>query len=227
MNSSKIGLLRPETLRTQVEGVLREAITNGAFPPGTRLVERDLCERLGVSRTSIREALRKLEAEKLIHIVPHKGPVVATISAKEAEELYALRGQLEGFAARQFARVADDAAIQEFGHAIKDLRAMALIQDRKGVLAAKTRLYDILLDNCNNLLVKEILTSLYTRINMLRATSLMHPDRLPTSIKELEKLHKLLKARDEVGAEEAARKHISNAQEAALRILEQTPPKTR
>jgi DNA-binding GntR family transcriptional regulator len=218
--SSEIGLLRPETLRTQVEGVLRDAITNGTFLPGTRLVERDLCERLGVSRTSIREALRKLEAEKLINIVPHKGPVVATISAKEAEELYALRGQLEGFAAREFARFADESAITEFGEAIKELRVHALAQDQKGVLHAKTRLYDILLNNCNNALVKEIVTSLYTRINLLRATSLMSPERLPASIKELEKLHKLLKARDADGAEEAARTHIANAKKAALRILE-------
>ncbi|MDW9247698.1 GntR family transcriptional regulator [Burkholderia cepacia] len=69
----EIGLVRAETLRSQVEGALREAITGGTLAPGARLVERELCERMGVSRTSVREALRKLEAEKLIEMVPHKG----------------------------------------------------------------------------------------------------------------------------------------------------------
>jgi DNA-binding GntR family transcriptional regulator len=64
-------------LRHQVEHVLRQAIMLGRFAPGARLIERELCETLGVSRTSIREALRRLEAERLVCIVPHKGPIVA------------------------------------------------------------------------------------------------------------------------------------------------------
>jgi DNA-binding GntR family transcriptional regulator len=218
----EIGLVRAETLRSQVEGALRDAITGGSLQPGTRLVERELCERMGVSRTSVREALRKLEAEKLIEMVPHKGPVVATISLQEAADLYALRGQLEGFAAREFARLADESALQKFGEAVKELRVKALAQDRDGVLLAKTHLYDALLDNCGNVLIKEILHSLYTRINLLRATSLMQPDRLPASLREIDKLHKLLRARDELGAEQAARTHVANAQEAALRMLEKS-----
>jgi DNA-binding GntR family transcriptional regulator len=95
--NTEMNLVRPNTLRRQVENALREAIMSGRFHPGQRLIERELCENLGVSRTSIREALRQLEAEKLICIVPHKGPTVASISLKEAEELYALRSVLEGF----------------------------------------------------------------------------------------------------------------------------------
>lgn len=218
----EIGIVRAETLRSQVEGALRDAITGGSLLPGTRLVERDLCERMGVSRTSVREALRKLEAEKLIEMVPHKGPVVASISLQEANDLYALRGLLEGFAAREFARVADEAALRKFGEAVRELRVKALAQDRDGVLLAKTHLYDALLDNCGNGLIKEVLTSLYTRINLLRATSLMQADRLPVSLREIDKLYKLLKAHDEEGAEEAARTHVANAQRAALRMLEDT-----
>lgn len=58
-----MGVIKPETLRYQVENVLRQAIMSGRFTPGERLIERELCETLGVSRTSIREALRRLEAE--------------------------------------------------------------------------------------------------------------------------------------------------------------------
>jgi DNA-binding GntR family transcriptional regulator len=90
------------------------------------------------------------------------------------------------------------------------------------VLKAKTDLYDILLDNCGNTLVKDILTSLYSRVNLLRATSLMHPDRLPSSLREIDKLYKALKARDAQAAEAAARLHVANAEKAALRMLDNT-----
>ncbi|MFP6560657.1 GntR family transcriptional regulator [Paraburkholderia sp. B3] len=217
-----LGLVRPETLRHRVENVLRQAIMNGRYAPGARLVERELCETLGVSRTSVREALRRLEAEKLVRNVPHRGPVVAIMSVDEAHELYALRGLLEGFAAQEFARVASAAAIEQFGRAAKKLRAEATAQSQTGVLQAKTQLYDVLLDNCGNSLVKEILTSLYSRVNLLRATSLMHPDRLPTSLREIDRLYKALKARDSDAAREAASLHVSNAEKAAMRMLEQT-----
>jgi DNA-binding GntR family transcriptional regulator len=217
--STDIGLVRPETLRHQVENVLRQAIMSGRFAPGARLIERELCESLGVSRTSVREALRKLEAEKLVRSVPHKGPVVAVISQQEASELYALRGLLEGFAAHEFARLASDAAIAQFGEAAKELRTQATAQDQAGVLKAKTALYDVLLDNCGNALVKEILNSLYSRVNLLRATSLMHPDRLPSSLREIDKLYKALKARDADQAQELARLHVANAEKAAMRML--------
>jgi len=88
------------------------------------------------------------------------------------------------------------------------------------VLKAKTDLYDVLLDNCGNGLIKEMLTSLYSRVNLLRATSLMHPDRLPASLKEIDKLYKALKARNAEAAEAAARLHVANAEKAAMRMLE-------
>lgn len=216
----EMGLVRRETLRHQVENVLRQAIMSGRFAPGARLIERELCETLGVSRTSVREALRRLEAEKLVRSVPHKGPVVAIMSKQEAADLYAIRGLLEGFATGEFARVADDAAIAQFGEQAKALRVQALANDQAGVLKAKTELYDVLLDNCGNGLAKEILTSLYSRVNLLRATSLMHPDRLPASLSEIDKVFKALKARDTEGAEAVARLHVANAEKAAMRMLE-------
>lgn len=219
--TAEMGLVRPETLRHQVENVLRQAIMSGRLAPGARLVERELCETLGVSRTSIREALRRLEAEKLVSSVPHKGPIVATISRQEAGELYAMRRLLEGFAAGEFARVADDASIARFGEVAKELRKQALAKDQAGVLKAKTELYDILLGGCGNGLVREILTSLYSRVNLLRATSLMLPDRLPHSLREIDALYKALKARDAVAAEAAARLHVANAEKAAMGILDE------
>lgn len=217
--SSDIGLVRPETLRFQVENALRQAIINGRFAPGERLIERELCETLGVSRTSIREALRKLEAEKLVDIVPHKGPIVASISVKEAADLYALRGLLEGFVAREFSQTASEADIAKFASAAAELRQAGEARDQAGVLQAKNALYGIMLERCGNELVREALTSLHSRVNLLRATSLMHPDRLPHSLEEIDSLLKAIKARDGDAAEKAARLHVTNAQKVALEML--------
>ena len=104
--TSVLPQVKAETLRSQVENQLRQAIVGGILKPGQKLVERELCDMLGVSRPSLREALRALEAEKLIVNVPHRGPEVATMSLAQARDLYAMRRLLEGFAAHEFTRLA-------------------------------------------------------------------------------------------------------------------------
>src|SRR5215469_13320378 len=90
---------RPAALRDQVVGNLRNAIINGQLAPGARLIERQMCELLGVSRTLVREALRQLEAEGWIRILPNRGPVVISMTPEEVRELYEVRSALEGIAA--------------------------------------------------------------------------------------------------------------------------------
>ncbi|MEE7505705.1 GntR family transcriptional regulator [Methylobacterium mesophilicum] len=216
---NKIRAIQPDTLRHKVEDAVREAITSGVYAPGERLIERELCEGLGVSRASVREALRRLEAEKLVHTVPHRGPVVASISVDEARQLYALRAVLEGFAAHEFAKQATDAAIAEFGRAAGDLREAAGSGDTDRVLRAKGVLYDVMLSHCGNDLVREILRGFYSRINLLRATSLMHPERLPHSLAEIDALVAAFQVRDAAQAERLARLHVTNACAVALKQL--------
>jgi len=212
-------VLRADTLRRQIENAVRSAITSGRYPPGSRLVERELCEELGVSRTSLREALRKLEAEKLVEIVPHKGPSVASISTEEAREIYALRGLLEGFAAHEFALSGTDEAIEEFAQGAIELRRQAEAGSTSGVLEAKSRLYNLMLGNCGNKLVWEVLQSLFSRVNILRATSLMQPDRISQSLAEIDALTEALKARDPDRAQKLASLHVQNACTVAVKLL--------
>lgn len=219
--NARVGALQPDTLRRQIETAVRDAITSGRYAPGARLVERELCEQLGVSRTSLREALRKLEAEKLVEIVPHKGPMVAIISLEEARELYDLRGVLEGFAAGEFAKNGSDAAIEEFAKGAAVLRQKALAGDTASVLDAKSSLYTIMLGNCGNHLVSEVLQSLFSRINILRATSLMHPDRISNSLAEIDALADALKERDATKASKLASLHVRNACVVAMQLLEE------
>jgi DNA-binding GntR family transcriptional regulator len=213
-------LARPETLRMHVERFIRDAIASGQFKPGARLVEREICEMLRISRPPLREALRALEAEKLIQIIPHKGPVVASISLQEAREVYAMRALLESFATREFTLQADDAMVRALTAAVRQLRGEAKSGDRKRLLAAKTRFYEIIYQGCGNRLLVEILQGLLTRINLLRATSLAQPGRIGPSLAEIDGIVEAIRARNAAKAERLAREHIVNAQAVALGVLE-------
>jgi DNA-binding GntR family transcriptional regulator len=209
-----------ETLRAQVENTLRKAIISGELSPGEKLIERELCQMLGVSRQSLREAMRKLEAEKLIVIVPHRGPEVASMSIDQARELFALRQLLESYAAQEFTIHASDQQIKELIKTVKRLKEAVKKNDSEGVLQAKAEFYGILLGGCGNNLVREVLGGLLSRVSLLRATSLMLEDRLPQSLKEIEALVACIKLRDPDGARAISFEHVSNAQKAALGVLE-------
>lgn len=221
MNPSALQIVKPETLRAQVENHLRAAIVNGELSPGAKLIERELCAKMGVSRPSLREALRKLEAEKLIVNIPHRGPEVASLTLQEASDLYALRRLLESYAAHEFTRLASEKQVVALAQTVERLRIAAQENSRSGVLDAKTELYAILLGGCGNALVQEILGGLLARVSLLRSTSLMLPDRLPRSIEEIDDLLDRIQARDAKGAEEISYQHVQNAEKAALGVFQQ------
>src|ERR1700743_3738919 len=136
------------TVRAIVAQKLRKAIMSGNLKPGQRLVERELCEMMGVSRPSIREALRLLEADGMVNTVPHRGPMVSTISLEEARQLYGARAVLEGFAGRKCARLCDPAVVRRMGDALVKLKAAFAEADMMAVLEAKTEFYAALIGGC-------------------------------------------------------------------------------
>ncbi len=207
------------TLRALVEDRLRLSIVSGHFKAGQRLVERELCELLGVSRTSIREALRQLEAEGLVTTVPHKGPTVSTIDYEQAEQLYAIRALLETFAGQQFAERASAADMAELTAAVEQFEAAAQAPTRNALLAAKTKFYTVLLDGCGNMFVRQMLSLLHNRINLLRLTSMTQPGRLANSVAEIREIHAAVMARDGVRAARACRYHVEMAARTALTYL--------
>ena len=217
---------KPATLRTRVEEFLRASIMDGRIKGGERLRELELCEQLGISRSTLREALRTLEAERLISIEPHRGPTVVRITEKAARDLYALRALLEGYAAHEFARLADDADIERLRKAVDALHRQSKGSNKAALLAAKRDFYDVLLSGCDNDLVKDMLPGLLSRINLLRATSCARSDRLPESLAEIDHLFERIRARDPQGAQEAARSHIVNAERTALEVLRRQQEET-
>jgi DNA-binding GntR family transcriptional regulator len=207
-------------LRQQVLEKIRTAIAVGQLAPGTRLVERELCEITGVSRTLIREALRQLESEELVEVIPNKGPIVATISARQAHEVFQLRAELEGLASELFAELASDAQMKALQDAFVQLREAYDGGDSVAMLAAKTRFYECLVDGSGNETLGNVLRQLHARAMVLRATSLSQPGRTAASERELAELMKAIRKRDGAAARKASVAHITKAAQAALNVLQ-------
>src|ERR1700755_805701 len=213
------------TVRSMVAQKLREAIMSGTLTPGQRLIERELCEMTGVSRPSIREALRLLEADGLVNTVPHRGPVVSTISLEEAKQLYAARAVLEGFAGRECARLHDPAVVRRIGDALTRLKAAAATADFTAPLGQKTNFYAALSGGCQNAFIERMLKPLHDRITLLRITSMSQPKRITKSLREVTSIWRAIQSGNEELAERCCVDHVKAAAVAALDMIERSSAK--
>ncbi|MEX0810176.1 MAG: GntR family transcriptional regulator [Dongiaceae bacterium] len=209
------------TLRAKTIEALREGILSLQFKPGDRLIERELCEMLGVSRTSIREALRHLEAEGLITSEPHRGPVVATVTPEEAQQLYEVRAVLEGFAGRLFAGRASDTALGKLEREVRRYEQAAKRLDVDEVLDALARFYTIIFDECGNVFARNMIVSLRARMQYLRTTTMFGQSEADTeqSIQNFRRILEAAKARDPDAMEAACVAQVRHASLVALQVL--------
>jgi DNA-binding GntR family transcriptional regulator len=219
-SAAAIEFEKPATLRERVEDYLRDAIMQGHVAGGDRLREAELCLKLAVSRSTLREALRTLEAERLVTIEPHRGPSVARMTEKDAREIYAVRALLEGLAAHEFARLASPAQVAALREQVRALQALRASDDRAQLLRAKRRFYDVLLTGSGNDLVREMLLGMLSRINLLRATSFARSERLAESLQEIDAMCCAIESRDAAGAQRAAEQHVRCAERAAMVVLQ-------
>jgi len=211
----------PPSLRDQVANKLRTSIVDGTLKPGTRLVERELCEQLGVSRPSVREAMRQLENEGLITNLPNRGPIVAVVSKKVAADVYEVRSAIEGLAARLFARNASEEAIAEIKQCCQELLDMPKKASPLEYLALKDRFYSILLNGSGNEMLAHLGGMALRRFYQLRNLSVAKTNRAEESRKEIKKFVDALVARDEEAAFKACIEHIENTEKAVTRALEE------
>jgi DNA-binding GntR family transcriptional regulator len=212
-------------LRDQVSSVLRQAIVERELRPGQRLVERELTDMLQVSRATVRESLRELEAEGLVTVIPQRGAVVASISMKEAADIYEARAAIESLIVRRFVERTDDEHIRRLAGTLPPLReAIDAGRPVGELLAAKDRFYDVLLDGADSSVLSTLLSSLQARVSLLRATSLTAAGRPAEMLAELTALVGAIGARD---ADEAARlcaEHVRNAGRTGMAELAREEP---
>lgn len=210
-------------LRQQVVDHLRQAIIEGRLAPGARLTERELTEMMRVSRTVVREALRQLESEGLIAIIPNKGPVVRTLTLAEAKDLYQIRAVLEGLAARLFTEHASAEQVKRLSAALDVVVKSYAGGDAQQVLDTKNRFYDVLFEGAGSETLSSMLNTLHARIWRWRALGLSHPERSAQrskeSVRNLRAMLVAIRKRDPDAAEQVTRDEAHRAAAEVMRLL--------
>jgi DNA-binding GntR family transcriptional regulator len=210
-------LQQPSTsLRSRIILSLRRAIETGVLEPGARLVERDLCEQLQVSRTSLREALGELQAEGILTYSPTRRLSVSVISQSDAENAYRIRAAMEALVVEQFIEKAGDAELAALIQESKQLKNAYRSGDVEQMLVAKREFYDSICSGAQNPMAFDIINRLVLRTSGLRRRSLMRKQRQQQSIKEIDILIEAIRRRDVKSAREAAMQNVAHSASSAL-----------
>lgn len=199
--------------------LLRE-VREGRLNPGDRLRETELAERLGVSRTPVREAIRQLEADGIVIHVPRQGATVRSLDYAEVMELYEMRAVLEGTAARLAARAASRIEIEE----LFDMnRALEQLGNAPEAFTLNRQFHAALLDAAKNRFLARSMVSLQKALMILGPTTLTEENRARKAVEEHYGVLEALKSRDGALAEAAMRAHIEMAQRVRVRALRAGP----
>lgn len=189
---------------------IREDILAGKYLQDDELREKAIADEMGVSRTPVREALRQLELEGLVTIIPNKGALVVGISRKDVQDIYEIRSHLEGLCAKwstfnitaeQLDELDENIYLSEF-HAGKE--------HYEQVLELDNRFHEVLYKASNSRMLDHVLSDFHHYVERVRKITLSKPDRVKNSIEEHRKIVEALKNKDDNKAEQLANEHIMN-----------------
>ena len=195
-------------LREIVLEALREAIVNGVLMPGERLMEIQLAEEMGVSRTPVREAIRKLELEGFVVMIPRKGAYVAGVSIKDVKDVFEIRAALEGLAAGLAAEKVTQEEIEQMERALHYEREPDTLEE---MVQSDTDFHALLYKASRNERLITILANLREQIQRFRTTSLAVPGRVKNAIQEHRAMVDAIARHDVEDAQSLASTHIENA----------------
>ncbi|MFZ3131458.1 MAG: GntR family transcriptional regulator [Desulfosporosinus sp.] len=198
-------------LREIVFESIREAILNGVFEPGERLMEIQLAEELGVSRTPVREAIRKLELENFVVMIPRKGAYVAGVSLKDIADVFEIRSALEGLAAGLAAERITDDELEQMERALF-YRVDQGELDLEQLVKSDTDFHALVYKASRNERLIQILANLREQIQRFRTTSLAVPGRMKLAIDEHRRIVEALRNHDSEEAQSLAIAHIVTAE---------------
>ncbi|MDI3380879.1 GntR family transcriptional regulator [Xenophilus aerolatus] len=210
----------PHSLHDQVAATLREEIFAGTLVPGSFLDEAALCERLEISRTPLREALKVLTAEGLLRHEPRRGCFVAEVTQKDLDEIFPVIALLEGRCAWEAARNATDAELEALESMHDKLARHAKANRINEYYATNYAIHEAIISLADNRWLAQVIGDLRKILKLARLQQLRAPGRLDQSLSEHLAVFAALKARDSDGAEAAMRTHL-NRQREALRVVAQ------
>ncbi|MDR1205702.1 MAG: GntR family transcriptional regulator [Peptococcaceae bacterium] len=197
---------------------LRDAIMTKLFVPGERLMETELADEMGISRTPVREAMRRLETDGYVVIVPRKGSYVAGISMKDVMDVFEIRTALEMLAAEKAAERATDEEIEDLRQAVSDMSDTA-DGDLLTTVDSDARFHSLIYQMSKNDRLVGLICDLREQIQRFRSTTLSDPGRLKLAVREHRKVLEAIVGRDPQKAAQTIQKHMEKAQKAIIGIL--------
>lgn len=206
-------------LRELVCENIRQAIVDGTFSPGERLMEIQLADEMGVSRTPVREAIRKLELEGLVVMIPRRGTYVADISIKDITEIYEVRISLDVLAAGLAAERITDEELSQLNRLLVEMGKHVASMNMDKIVEIDTEFHNILYTAARNERLTTIIINLREQLTGIRGRSMSAPGRLIETMDEHRTLVECVAARNVEAAQSAARVHLENAENTLIRHL--------
>ncbi|AFQ42156.1 MULTISPECIES: GntR family transcriptional regulator [Desulfosporosinus] len=206
-------------LREIVFESMRDAILSGVLEPGERLMEIQLAEEMGVSRTPVREAIRKLELENFVVMIPRKGAYVAGVSSKDVADVFEIRSALEGLAAGLAAERITEDELEQMERVLFYRANAEGEMDLEQIVKSDTDFHALVYSASRNERLIQILANLREQIQRFRATSLAVPGRNKLALEEHRMIVEALRKHDSEEAQSLAMAHIVTAENVMFDVL--------
>ena len=208
MSSFKIKIDEPKLLSEDIAESIKTAIIKGKFKPGEKIPEGELAESMGISRTPLREAFRKLQNEGFIQIIPRKGAVVADIDADEAINIYEIKSTLEGLAARLAARNMKPKDIGKLEKINDELKELIDKNDLESFYKVHTKFHEGFVRMCGNKRLIQMISNLNDHFNRFGIISLTLPGQFENAISQHNEIIEGFKSGDQNLVEERVRTNV-------------------
>jgi DNA-binding GntR family transcriptional regulator len=206
------------TLREKIVETVRNAIVNGQIAAGARVAEPELADHFGISRTPIREAFRQLESEGFITVIPRKGAIVASLSAKDISDFYDLKMVLEGYAARCATKVLTEKEMVKMEAVNRQMEVAAAKKDLRKVLVLHNEFHDIFLKACGNEKLHAIVQNMVMQFQRFRLILAMR-GKIEGSIRQHREIIDAFRKRNADMAESLVIKNAQYGKKVLLREL--------
>ena len=217
---SPIRLDSYQPLREVVCETLRAAIRQGVLKPGERLMEIQLAEELGVSRTPVREAIRKLELEGYVIMMPRRGTYVANLSIRDVNEVFEIRTSLDSLASGLAAERITDEELERLQRLLVLIGGYIETNNMDKIVETDTEFHDLLYQASRNTRLVGIIFNLREQLTRFRATSMSFPGRLKATLEEHRRIVEAIAQGDVKEAQLAAEDHMEKSEQTLLKSME-------
>ena len=208
-------------LRDVVFNTLRKAILKGELKPGERLMEIALAERLGVSRTPVREAMRKLELEGLVVMIPRRGAQVANITEKDLNDVLEVRIALENLSIEKACQCMTEEQLQELWFAAKAFERTMSEGNLVKLAEADVAFHEVIYKSSDNRRLDQVLNNLREQIYRYRVEYLKDEETRNQLVKEHEEIYRAIKDRDAEKSREISFHHVENQRKAIIQSIKE------